>query len=226
MQTGHPRNASLRLEKLLAAQPDQAQLAFNLITAQCMTGGISASDIDATTLAMQTTFNPGSLLVDWFERTLPLAMQGTCPGLTAGDLLVWLDAGLGNPHLAGASCQQDLIYLRGRIALASHRPEAALTEFSHALDLEVRPDMALGAAAALGSNGYPKQGLNLLDHYQQVQAHALPPTFGMPVIHAWILSRQHYWPHEFAALRHQLILDAQNPGKQNAQQRSLQGTQG
>ena len=68
--------------------------------------------------------------------------------------------------------------------------------------------MALEAAATLGGEGYPTQGLDLLDHYQVVQKTAMQPDFGMPMLHAWVLARQNYWPHELAHLRHQLSVDA------------------
>jgi hypothetical protein len=123
-------------------------------------------------------------------------------------LLDLIDAGLQNPKLAGAGRQQDLIYLRGTVALAHRQADAALRDFIRALDLQVRPALALKGAAALGSAGYPKQGLSLLEHYERVKARTMPPRFGMSMLHEWVLSRQHYWPNELAHLRHQLNLDA------------------
>ncbi|OOG52861.1 hypothetical protein B0E47_16565 [Rhodanobacter sp. B05] len=208
MQNGHPREAIRRLESLLAAQPDQVQLTFNLIGARCMTGGISPDDLAAARTAMRTTKNVGALIAHWFDRTLPVASSDSCPGLTLPALGDLVDAGLQNPSLGEAGPQQDLTYLRGRIALARHQPDAALNDFMQALDLQVRPGMALQGAATLGAAGFPTQGLKLLDHYQQVQAGTMSPGFGMPTIHEWILTRQNYWPHELARLRHQLSLDA------------------
>ena len=208
MQTGHPRNAARRLETLLTAQPDQVQLAFNLIGARCLIGGVRPSDIAAARKAMQGTPNTGGLFAHWFDRILPVAMSGSCPGLGPADLLSLINAGLENPKLVAAGPQQDLIYLRGRIALAQHQPDAALADFQHALDLQVRPGMALEAAATLGAASYPAQGLLLLDHYQQVEKNTMLPSIGMPMLHEWVLARQGYWSHELAHLRNQLNLDA------------------
>jgi len=208
MQTGHPRDAVLRLQTLLNTQPDQAQLIFNLINGRCLTGGVRPGDMDAARIAMQGTQNVGSLFAEWFGRTLPVAMSGSCPGLGPADLLSLISAGLQNPKLAAAGRQQDFIYLRGRIALAQHRPEIALADFQNALDLQVRPDMALEAAATLGAAGYPAHGLRMLDHYHQIEGKAMPPDIGMPMLHEWVLARQRYWPNEFAHLRGQLNLDA------------------
>jgi hypothetical protein len=208
MQSGQPKDAARRLQVLLATQPDESQLAFNLIDAHCLAGGITQADIDAAQVAMQGSANTGSLFAHWFERTLPVAMAGSCPGLTTDVLLDLIDTGLRNPKLAGAGRQQDLIYLRGTVALTRRQSEAAALDFTRALDIQVRPALVLKGAAALGSAGYPQQGLHLLDHYEQVKEHRIPPRFGMPMLHEWVLSRQHYWPNELTHLRHQLNLDA------------------
>jgi len=201
MHSGHAQDAVRRLQRLLTAQPDQAQIVFNLIDARCMTGGIGSADIAAAERAMRDTANTGSLLIRWSQSSLPLAMSQRCPGLTPAVLLAMIDAGLQNPRLAAAGPRQDLIYLRGRIALVRQRPAEALADFVDALDLQVRPGMALQAAATLGAAGYPVQGLRMLDHFQLVRAREMIPGFGMPMVHAWVLERQRYWPLEMNRLR-------------------------
>ena len=80
MQTGRPLDAARRLEAVLAEHPDQVQLAFNLIGARCLTGGVSPHDIVAARITMQRTSNPGSLFAHWFDRTIPVAISGDCAG--------------------------------------------------------------------------------------------------------------------------------------------------
>jgi protein O-mannosyl-transferase len=208
MQTGHPQAAVSRLETLLANQPDQVQFAFNLIGARCLTGGVGSGNIDAARAAMLSTPSIGALFAHWFDRILPVATSGSCPGFGPTELLDLINAGLQNPKLGEAGPRQDFIYLRGRIALAQHQPDAALTDYIQALDLQVRPDMALQAAATLGAAGYPSHGLRLLDHYEAIGGNITKPGFGMSWLHAWVLGRQHYWRHELDYLRHQLTLDA------------------
>ncbi|HWX66261.1 MAG TPA: tetratricopeptide repeat protein [Rhodanobacter sp.] len=224
MQTEHPLDAIRRLEKLLTTQPDQPQLVFNLIGARCLSGGINDHDITAARKAMQGSSNTGSLFAHWFDRTLPVAMAGGCPGLTPVVLLDLIHTGLSNPGFAAAGPQQDLIYLRGRIALAQRQPDAALADFIQALDLQVRPGMALEEAARLGAAGYPSQGLLLLDHYQAVQNKTMRPGIGMPMLHEWVLTRQNYWPREIAHLRYQLSLDTQANSTNTAPSIHNQGT--
>ena len=224
MRAGQPEAATRRLEKLLANQPSQVQLAFNLIGARCMTGGITAANLVAAQIAMRGTPNTGPLFANWFERTLPVAMSGGCPGLTVQGLQKLVDTGLENPKLSAAGPQQDLTYLHGKIALAQGQPDAALADFIHALDLQVRPGMALEAAATLGRAGYPSHGLRLLDHYETVSGKAVKPGFGMPWLHAWVLERQHYWQHELAHLRNQLTLDAKAGSVNTSSHPSRPGT--
>ena len=204
---GQPQAALRRLRPLLAADPAQAQLAFNWIDARCALGGVAPADVAMTREAMRTTANLGTLLTTWFTRKLPEVAAGRCPGLTLADLSGWIDAGMADPRLAGAGRQQDLWYARGQMALLQHRPDAALAAFGKALDWNARPGMALEGAATLGAAGYPAQGLQLLDHYARARPETAPPAFGMPRLHAWVLARQGYWPHEIAHLRRQLELD-------------------
>ncbi|WP_329742491.1 tetratricopeptide repeat protein [Dyella sp. A6] len=204
MSNGHAKNAVATLGKLLAAQPDQAQLAFNLIDAECMLGHIVPGTITDTKYAMLHTAATGTLFVRWFERSLPLAMSGHCAGMTPALLQNLINDGLKNRKLDLPGPRQDLTYLRGLIALREKHAHTAQADFTQALDIQVHPSFALQAAATLGSAGYPKLGLSLLNHYQRVQHQEMPPGFGMPMLHAWILKRQHYWPSEIAALQKQL----------------------
>jgi protein O-mannosyl-transferase len=209
MQRGQPQRAVERLQRLLKAQPNQAQLAFNLIDARCMSGGLRPDDWEETKVAMHGTPNTGPLFAQWFERVLPIALSGRCPGLELSQLQQLIDVGLRNPHLGETGPKQDLLYLQGRLALAQHRPGLAQNDFVEALDLQVHPGMALKAAATLGAAGYPAQGLSLLNHYERVNSREASPGLGMPMLHSWILKEQGYWPGEVRQLRQQLTLDAQ-----------------
>src|SRR3546814_6420330 len=95
-------------------QPGQVQLAFNLIGARCMTGGIQATDLAAARTAMQGTPNTGTLFASWFDRTLPVALSGECPGLTTRELQELIDTSLKNPKISATGPQQDMNYQIGR----------------------------------------------------------------------------------------------------------------
>lgn len=209
IQQGRAQEAAVKLEALLSTQPDQAQLAFNLINARCLSGAISPADLETAREAMLHTANTGSLFVRWFERVLPLATSGSCHGLTPSALLVLIDAGSNNPKLQAAGQRQDRSYLRGLVALSQHHPDAALADFVTALNFLPRPGMALKAAATLGQYGYPSQGLQLIDHYQEIPEQIGPISLNMVTLHGWVLRRQDYWAQELARLRHELSLAAQ-----------------
>jgi hypothetical protein len=208
MHAGEPLKAVKRLEAALATHPAEAQLAFNMIGARCMIGGVQASDIMAARTSLLITASLGVLFTNWFDRVLPIAANGSCHGFTLTTLTELIDAGLQNPRLNANGMQQDFIYMRGRIALEGKDPKTTLLDFTEALDREVRPAMALKAAATLGEAGYPESGMCLLDHYQRVQGKIASPGIGMPMLHDWVLHRQNYWPNELAHLRQQLAKDA------------------
>lgn len=206
-----PQKAAARLTAALPNNPDQVQLSFNLIGAHCRLGSVPAVDFKLARHAIAHTRDPGTLLVHWFDSSIAAATEDRCHGLDLAALDSLLDAGLKNPKLMEVDGRhQDLLYLKGHIALARHDPAAALSEFNAALDLNVRPGAALNQAAMLGAAGYPTEGLAHLDHYQTLRAPRVAPTNGMPWLHAWVLQRQNYWPQEIRHLRDTLREDAQS----------------
>jgi hypothetical protein len=210
MAAGTPQLAIARLTAALPTDPDQVQLSFNLIGARCMLGNVPASNFELARRAIAHTRDPGTLLVHWFDSSIEAANEGRCHGLDLAALDSLLDAGLANPKLAEVDGRhQDLLYLKGHVALARHDPAAALIDFNAALDLDVRPGAALNQAALLGAAGYPNEGLAHLDHYRTLQVPQVLPTSGMPWLHAWVLQRQVYWPKEIRRLRDTLREDAQ-----------------
>lgn len=209
MATGHPALAIDRLRPLLVKYPDQVQLALNLFGAECQMGHVDATTISAADVALRTTRDPGTLLTNWFERVIDQASAPPCPQLTYGMIDGLLHSALTNSHLAAiAGREQDIYYLKGRMALKQGDAEVALNDFNIALDLQVRIAAALEQAALLGSTGHPKLGLAHLDHYDAERSKETEPDFGMPHLHAWVLQRQQYWPQEMTYLRATLQRDA------------------
>jgi len=209
MSTGHPERAVARLQRALAQAPEQTQLALNLFDAKCQLGDVDPSTLVATNYALRNTRDPGTLLVNWFEREMAQTAYTPCPQLTLDTLGELLDAAMADPQLiAVPGRRQDLYYLRGRLTLMKGDANNALNDFNHALDQQVRAAAALEQAALLGSSGFPRQGLAHLDHYEAEHSAADQPGFGMPRIHDWILRRQQYWPKELAHLRATLRQDA------------------
>ncbi len=199
---GQPQDAERRLLPLLAAHPDQVQLAFNLLNVQCRLGGVQPPAAQAARTAMATMRDPGTLLTSWFARAIAVARSGQCPGFDLPLLQSLVDAGLHNPRIKNnAGRQQDLHYLAGSVLLARGQAQAALGELSYALGFDIRPGFAAAAAAELGSAGHPRLALALLDSYRQVAPLAPAPGFGMGMVHAWVLREQDYWPRALAQLR-------------------------
>ncbi len=211
MRAGQPARAAARLQKLLADEPDQVQLAFNLFAAQCQMGHVPPATLRAAKTALATTRNPGALLTHWFGHAIGQSGHPPCPQLTLDTLVDLVHAAQSNPKLMAIhGRRQDLDSILGRIALVRHQPDRALADFNRALDQNVRTTAAFEQAALLGSRGYPERGLAHLKHYRQLKTdqHKAAPRFGMPRIHAWVLKREHYWAHELVRLRQTLRDDA------------------
>ncbi len=215
MRAGHPARAAARLQKLLADEPDQVQLAFNLFGAQCQMGHVPPATLQAARTSLATTRNPGALLAHWFGRAIRQADHPPCPQLTLDTLVDLVHAAQSNPKLMAIhGRRQDLDSILGRIALVRHRPDQALRYFNRALEQDVRTTAAFEQAALLGSRGYPERGLAHLERYRQLKAgrHKASPRFDMPRIHAWVLEHEHYWQKEFVRLHRTLQEDARaNP---------------
>lgn len=200
--------AIIRLERALADHPAEPQLAFNLVDAYCGTGAVPTHAIIDAVSAMHTAVQRGGLYANWFGHALVVAQAGKCPGLTLDDIQRMVDAGITNPALQVPGTQQDFAYVSAEITLARNNAPLALSSFRHALDIQVRPEVALSAAATLGAHGFPQLGLDMLDYYNGVADREQIPDPGMPHLHAWVLDYQRYWPKELAHLRQQLIADA------------------
>jgi protein O-mannosyl-transferase len=205
LQQGDATSAINRLAPMLAAHPREVQLSFNVLSARCKVGGVTAADLDAASYSLRQSMDPGALIVGWYERITPVVAAGGCPGLTLTDLIRLARDGESNP-LYPAGRRQDLAHAEGVVQMASHQPEAALASFNRALDYTPRLETALAQAAFLGASGYPALGLAHLTHYDALpraaEDHGL--SAGMPAIHAWVLEKQQYWEHERTVLQHTL----------------------
>lgn len=208
LASGHPERAAERLPRLLAKQPDEVQLALNLLSARCAMGHIDPSTLQAAARALHTSRDTGSLLASWFGRAISQTRDPECPELSAQAVSRLLDAALTNPNLAlEAGRRQDLISLRGQLALTQGERRKAFADFNQALVQEVRPSIAFQQAALLASAGYPDLALQHLDYYESIKGRETEPGFGMPAVHQWVLRRQNYWPTELVRLRHTLSAD-------------------
>ncbi|QRN54399.1 tetratricopeptide repeat protein [Dyella caseinilytica] len=211
-----PQQAIARLQPLLTKYPDQVQLALPLISAECQTGQIDSATIRAARLSLSTARDTGALLANWFNQTINEIGTTPCPQLTYDTIDSLLDSSLTNPYLSAIQGrEQDIYHLKGHLALSRGDAQTALNDFNHALDLQVRPAIALEQAAMLGSAGHPRLGLIHLDHYDAERNQEAQPDFGMPRLHDWVLRRQQYWPREIMHLRATLQSDTTRQTSRN-----------
>jgi tetratricopeptide (TPR) repeat protein len=205
---GHPARAIRRLEPALEHSPGELQLALNLIAARCATGNLDQATLRSAEHALATARDSGSLLANWFGRAIGQATSGQCPTLDLREIERLLLAAQRNPRLTrNHGRQQDIDYLRGRIAIKQGDPDQALALFNAGLREQPRASLALRQAAELGSSGLPAQGLAHLAFFESLPPAPKTSGWNMARLHAYVLARQGYWPNELAQLRDTLRQD-------------------
>lgn len=194
---------------------DEPQIALNLLDIHCAVGGVSLTDLAYARQSFATAQRePGPLLLNWFATAVDVARRGACPHLNRQALSGLLDAAQTNPRIDGIpGRRQDILHARGLLALAWEEADDARDLFDRALAEAPTPEAALSQAAALGSAGFPSQGLSHLGYFSTLtppRAHTWRD--GMPWIHDLVLEQQRYWPIEIEHLRTTLSLDARRRG--------------
>jgi tetratricopeptide (TPR) repeat protein len=219
MARGENEAAAKRLQSQQANHPNDTQIALNLIGAHCALGRLSAIDLEHARHALANEPNTGRLGYEWFARSLPVAVKGSCPGLDLTVLDELLQAAATNlraQKIPGR--RQDVLHMRGRIALLRGDADLALGYFNQALQADLRPGAALNQAATLASAGHYELALNHLDLLEQLWDTAQADGFNMPAIHRWVLQKQEYWPREIVHLRQLLKADQDSVANPPAQQ--------
>jgi len=210
MSAGRPDAAIQRLTPVLKRHPKEVQIALNLLSAHCEQGHIPPDTLQAAELALRESLDAGGLLASWFGRVIAQSPHPICPELASPTISALLDAAAANPRLAAEPGRmQDILSLKGQLALQDHRYAAALDYFDQALARQVRATTAFQQAALLGTAGQPELGLQHLTYYESIKDKEPPPGSGMRAVHAWVLREQGYWPRELVRLRHTLSVDAQ-----------------
>jgi tetratricopeptide (TPR) repeat protein len=204
---GWPAAALRKLSRVRASFPTEPQVQMAWVSARCATGRLTEADVQPLATALRDARRlPGPELVSWLGERIDKLGRHACDGLGPETIAEWLDAAGANATRSGiAGRKQDVLYLRGRLALATGSPDAALANFNAALAVEPRPNVALNQAANLGAAGRPDLGLAHLDYYRHFPAvHLHHPGNGMPWVHDQILEQQNYWNQELEHLRETL----------------------
>jgi hypothetical protein len=205
VQEGEPGRALARLEPLRASHPLDRQIARNELNAACARGGLAQARVAALEATLAGADESLQMVPAWLARMIEAGAGGQCPGLDLAVATRWLEAFARNPRVArDPSFVQDVQPLRAQLALARGDAATAKRYFDAALLAFATPDVAARQAAMLASHGYYAEALAHLDLYERERARLRPPARGMPQLHAWILEKQGYWPHEIAGLRAKL----------------------
>lgn len=208
LSMGRPDLARQRLERALTIDPISLQLQLVSMDAYCATGEVPTETLDAAWTAFNETRNPGGLLVTWFGRAIDAAGRKSCGGLDFPQLTRLLSAAESNPSLQKIPGRmQDILHLRGTVALESGNAIEAASLFQAALLRNPKASLALKQAALLGSKGAAGLGLAHLAAWEVLKPPKRHPGTGMPAIHEWVLDQQQYWNVEIAHMRRTLLED-------------------
>ena len=205
MQQGRPDLAYKRLSALPEGLLLQPQIALNRLNAACLSGRASENDIAMAEHALRQARHGVQIAYGWIDNILERAHAQTCKGFSlrqANGLLAALKDN--QHHYQSTQRQHQLLYLEARIALLEGQAERALQIFNAALRLNPDPSIALKQAATLGNADQPRLGLKHMEYFARQQHALTPPRPGMPMLHAWVLQKQGYWPHEVNQLRNSL----------------------
>lgn len=198
-----------RLLETLTTNPTQTALAWNLLHAECSAGVAHPDYLTLAEAALSRAPFWQRLDRDWLAERIAIVGQSRCPHYSADSLRALLAAAEANPRIVNnPSWHQDVIGLRGELALATGEPDEAERLFREAMKLEPRPDLALRTAAQWGNRGESARGLDHLNWIVENYDFSMPQASGMAAIHNWLLKRDGYFEREVAILATALREDA------------------
>ena len=214
IEAGDVAGGLARIRTLQRDNPRSVDVALNAIGLECQgTGALSADTLARARAAARTTSTWTFGMNTWLQSAASARVTRRCAGFGVDGLRSLVDAAEANPHNQAAQRMRDLWHIRGRIALAENRPDAALRWFNASLHLMPDPDYALVQAAILGSAGAQALGVAHLDFYSTVAEPQPIRIRGMQGLHRWLLRHYGYYESEISGLRKRLQADAGEAGR-------------
>ncbi|QWT18399.1 hypothetical protein KPL74_11665 [Bacillus sp. NP157] len=207
LSSGRLGRALLRADAASAAFPNEPQIAINRLDAHCAAGAATSHDVDFAATAFRTALrDPGSLTTHYIESAIAALQTSHCAALDAPAIGKLIEAlGMNPKARALPGRRQDVVHLRGALALRQGDVATAESRFAEALAEDPSPRVALNEAALLGRAGQPGAGLRLLDRFDRMPPpKPLRPRDGI----AWVRERtfvaQGFWTGELQAMRRSL----------------------
>jgi tetratricopeptide (TPR) repeat protein len=199
--TGRPELALKKLRLAVKRNPGDISIALSALDQACELHRARPSDLAAAAYAAGHG-RAGSTLIYKGVARLARRMKATpCPPLNTAALIAIPRAATANPHFTPyPALKQEFLVLEGRLLLREHKKKAAYHAFAKALPLNVKPDVALIAAAHMDVAHAPRLGLKLLDEYRRLpKPH--PHGWSMKRVHRWWLDRIGWYSNSFKRVR-------------------------
>lgn len=207
IRNGRLDQAIARLEPLVEASPDDAQLALNLLNARCAAGDPSAA-LEEATRAIAAHGVRQQVVYQWL--TDALSGEGHCESLDEETLLSFVIASgaATDEPTATPEHRARLHRLHGLHALASNSCAVALERFNATIDARRRPEYAHSQTGLLATKCGAEAGLAHLRHYLAGADRGDAPM-GRPMLRVrdWIIARQKMWEDEWQRLEVVLLED-------------------
>ena len=212
------KTAVKRLQASRLTHPFSLQVNLNLISAKCALNKLAPDDVKQAAQALAVSQKGRRLLMAWTQSVLKAYTGGkTCTGLNHDSMNRLLDAASGNPVFQTPGGQQDILYLKGLVALHFGHPVQALTFFMKSMRTLPNPETVLELSAEFARRGYLEQALSLLRQGRAFWSEQEPAGWNMLRVHEWVLHKQQFWEQEFINLE-QVIQNDLDKSKQKGKE--------
>ncbi len=211
---GSPVEAAHRLRAAIAEHGSTVELVFNLIGQECTppVATLAPETLQQAqqAVAAETRFHQG--IIQWFRSAIARAAAGDCNGLDFVAMQRLLDAMAANPRSrSNPNRRQNLLHLRGHLAMRRGEAAQALAWFNQSLDARPDLDTALNQAAFLGNQGRPDLAVAHLDHFLSLEPPTPAPIRNMQTLHGYLLHATGHYQREAGLLREALSADLPPP---------------
>lgn len=161
------------LEKAIKKSPNSGMLAFRLLLHKVVSGQVVLQDFVVAKQRVEQQQGEPQAIQNIQEVVFKVANNPKLTTAYGDSVIAILDALLGNPsYKSMEGFEAIVIFLKGYMLLAQHKPAEAYMQFEYTLQLSRNITDGLNMVAALGNAGYRQLGLNLLgkvkEMYQQL----------------------------------------------------------
>jgi tetratricopeptide (TPR) repeat protein len=188
INAGDYARAIPRLKSAMRVNPSSELLAMNLLHAECRRGTPEMQSLESASLALSSTSTWSPTAFQWISQSIYRIPGAYCTHSSHESIDALLDAAEQNTKiLNNESWHQDVLALRGQLALSRGDTAAAKKWFEESLNREPRLDMAIWQSLTLGRYGHATLGLQHLEYFDRCCFQERIKQSGMARLHRYLL---------------------------------------